>query len=80
MYGEFNGQIDNLLQDMETSFINGLTESTDNAQVFNDIINTMYEGIDGENVHPNTAGNVLTETGFNHLKKHLVMQALTMNS
>ena len=32
MYGEFNGQIDNLLQDMETGFINGLTESTDNVE------------------------------------------------
>ncbi len=71
MYGEFNGQIDNLLQDMETGFINGLTESTDNAQVFNDIINTMYEGIDGENVHPNTAGNVLTEDGLQSLKEAL---------
>lgn len=61
LYGEFNGQIESSLSDMEEgiidSFINGINDNIGNADNINNamqnvdkIISTLYEGLGNENI------------------------------
>lgn len=80
LYGEFNGQIESSLSDMEAgiidSFINGINDNIDNAdnisnamQNADKIISTLYEGLDSENIDSSLVKNALSDEAVNELNQ-----------
>lgn len=79
MYGQFNGQIENLLSDMENGIVNDLLKDSQNAADFQNVITGLYEGLDGETVKSSLAGDVLSQQTIDDLKNMLSDSGVKLN-
>lgn len=70
MYGQFNGQIEGLLSDMENGIVNDLLGNSD-ITAFQNVITHLYEGLEGETVQSSAAGDVLSQQTIEELKNML---------